>query len=251
LNCRYCGTPTLLSHQRQWHDKHASAARAAALRIDAEATVNQNANYALMAALSNVICCWIGVPGVVAVILGARTRSLARSHGLVVPGRALAAMAIGALATVSALAFWIWFGFDSKRIDDRRTELRQRVEKQAAASTLDHDTACSMVELRLLEQGFEGTSEFGISGVHCNGTLTQDGNRATLDEVTFKKSSEPRKVTACFKRGGRWAVDKLATDGQCEGLPPPPPAATQDSPPRPAVDPGRRKPAADPFNDHR
>jgi hypothetical protein len=178
---------------------------------------------------------------VIAVILGVRTRSLARAHGLVVPGRALAAIGVGGFAVVATIVFWIWIGSDMKRVNERRTDLRRRLENRTAQVKLDQETACAMVELRLLEQGFEGTSEFGIDGVHCDGVVTEEGDRATLDDVGFIKSSKPWKGIACFRRGARWSIDKLTTAARCDEPPSPPAAPSQGGAAPASTGAGRRK----------
>jgi hypothetical protein len=161
---------------------------------------------------------------------------------LIVPGRALAAIAVGALSIVTAVSMWIWVGSDMKRVDDRRTDLRRRIENRTAQPKLDQETACWMVELRLLEQGFEGTSEFGVDNVHCDGAVTQEGDRATLDEVTFTKSSTPWKGIACFKRSSRWTIDKLTTASYCDEPASRPTGATQGAGAPTSTGAGRKKP---------
>lgn len=183
----------------------AQAAREKA-RVDAEVTAA--ARSALIVSLVGLIVCCIPVIPIAAIVMGARARGLAKQHGVRTPSNATTAIALGVTSILLFGAFVAWSIVQDQQKEERIAKLEASIEEDVDDKKLDVETACTLVEIHLLQEGYKGTSAVNIDGVSCPGKLTQKGEKAELDDVRIK-SSKPETAIACFKRGNKWYVERI------------------------------------------
>jgi hypothetical protein len=249
--CRYCGTanPEGAELLREEHVRAEAEAAAIEAHLEhdhahAQAVLDENARLAFKWAMAGLVLCCLPIPAIVALVMAIRTQSAAKRHDNVVPGRATAALVI---SVVSLLLFSGGVGVylvDSHMKESRTQELRDIVRRTGTSAVIDQTTACSLVELKLIEDGFEGTTWTLGDRFFCHGKLAQNGEHAVLHDAEAKIGGAGGKnVMACFKHGERWTVEKVLREGgSCEPIVP---AATASSAqaPRPSAAPSSSAPA--------
>jgi hypothetical protein len=209
----------------------------------AQAALDENARLALKWSLAGLVLCCIPIPAIVALVLAMRTQAAAKRHDDVVPGRATAALVISVATLCLFFGLVAVYLVDSHTKKTRVLELRDVVERTWTSTVIDQVTACAIVEMDLIEHGFEGTSWTLGDSFSCHGRLEQNGDRAVLRDAEAKIGSNRTHVVGCLKRSEHWMVDKLLRDGgSCEPVVAAP-AASSATPPRPSAPPPSAAPA--------
>jgi hypothetical protein len=248
--CRYCGAPSPEGAELLREEQIRAEAQAAALEAHLEhdearalAALQANASLAFKWALAGLFCC-IPIPAVVALVLAIRTQNAARRHGNVIPGRATAAVVISIVSLLFFVGVGVTLLVDSHLKGRRTQELQDVVGRTWTSPVIDQVTACSLVELKLIQDGFDGTSWTLGDRFACPGKLEQHGERAVLHDAEAKiGSGGEKRLTACLKRGERWMVEKVIREGEaCEPVAPVTVTVTSVVPaPRPNAAPPTRK----------
>jgi hypothetical protein len=176
-----------------------------------EAQVKSAASNALVVSIIGLVICCIPVIAIVALVMGVRARGLARQHGVIPPGGAAAAIAISVVSLIAFAAGLTFSIVEDQRKQERITKLEKRIEDDVDDKKLDLDTACALVEIHVLEEGYGGTSATSIEGVDCPGKLRNQGETASLDDIQIK-STKTETAVACFKRGSKWYVERLGKE---------------------------------------
>jgi hypothetical protein len=208
----------------------------------AQAALDDNARLAFKWAMAGLVLCCIPIPAVVALVLAIRTQKAAKQHGNVVPGRATAALVISVATLMLFFGAMTVYAVDSHLKESRARELQDIVERTWTSTVIDHTTACSLAELKLIKDGFEGKSWTLGDSFSCHGKLEQTGERAVLHDGETGIGGNRAHVMACLKRGERWMVEKLLREGRsCEPVVAAP-AASSPPPPRPSAAPSATSP---------
>ena len=218
LSCPFCKTATPMAEQQAQeealaHARFESQQRETTKRT-AETEVNRSATMALIWSLAGLLCCFV-FPSIVALVLAIRARKLAKERSVVIPGSATIALVLASVEIVALLGFTTWMVLDFRRVAHEREALQARVAQSAAAAKLDQPTACTLTHIALLTDGYQGHGATSIEDFDCPGKLTQTGDRASLEDVHFKASTDKHIVTACFKHGARWIVDGFREGKSC------------------------------------
>lgn len=224
--CPYCGTVTPAGAAARAHGAlleqqkaRFAAEQEHARRVAEIASLGRSATAALYWSVAGLVFCCIPVPAVVALVLAYRTQATAKRLGVSVPVQTIVAYVFGALALLTFTSAAISATLDARRLAQRKEALAQRIEKGAGAPSLDHDTACALAELSLLQDGWAKTSGSQIEAFDCAGKLELQGDRLALGGIRFKTSSTQPvvTVTACLARGGRWYVASMHEgDDRCD-----------------------------------
>jgi hypothetical protein len=248
--CRYCGTlsPEGTSLLREEHIRAEAEAAAIEAHLEhdharAQAALDENARLALKWAIAGLVLCCVPVPAIVALVMAVRTQKAARLNDSVVPGRATAALVISAATLLlfsGAIAVYL---VDSHMKESRSRELRDIAQRTWTSTVIDQATACALLELKVIESGFNGKSWTLGDSFACHGKIEQNGDRAVLHDAEVGIGGDNAHVVACMKRGERWMVEKVLREGtSCE---PALPAAAASSapPPRASAPPSSAAPA--------
>jgi hypothetical protein len=247
--CRYCGTPspegTLRLREEHIRAEAEAVALEAHLEYDharAQAALDDNARLALKWAIAGVVLCCMPIPAIVALVMAIRTQAAAKRHDNVVPGRATAALVISVATLVLFCGAIGLYLVDSHRKESRRRELYDIVGRTWTSTVIDQTTACALLELKLIDTGFDGKSWTMGDGFACHGKLEQNADRAVLHDADAHIGSGDAHVMACMKRGERWMVEKVLREGaSCD--PVAPPAVSSSAPlPRPSAQPSSAVP---------
>ena len=226
LGCSSCGQATPLGVERaRWQEHAAEQARMGAMSAwyraraeQATTAVGAGRTSLALGIVSSFLFC---IPlGVVPVLLGARSRKLARQAGMDVPASAWAGLIFGILSLLGFVGLWtavfVSIHEDTLANDDRIRELQRSVAAHAADRVLGHETACQLAELSVRKDGFHGDHSSTPKTFDCEGKLTLQGEHAMLEDFRFHGSDD---VTAavCFKYGAQWYVDDFRNDPSCLG----------------------------------
>jgi hypothetical protein len=248
--CRYCGTPSPEGALRLREEHIRAEAEAAALEAHleyddarAQAALNDNARLALKWAIAGLVLWCVPIPAIVALVMAIRTQAAAKQHDNVIPGRATAALVISVVTLVLLCGAIGLYLVDSHRKESRKRELYDVVGRTWTSTVIDQTTACALLELKLIESGFDGKSWTPGDGFACHGKLEQNGDHAVLHDADAHVGGDDARVMACMKRGERWMVEKVLREGApCD--PVAPPAVTSSAPPpRPSAQPSSVVPA--------
>jgi len=175
------------------------------------------------------------IPALVALILVYRARLLAREKGFVFPTQATIGLVLGVMTLLTSGGFYVFAGVLAVQKQQAIHALEQATAAKASETTLDHDTACALVQMHLLEHGYgHGDS---VTDVKCDGALDQQGEVATLHDVTFDVSTSFHTANATLRRGARWVVERVADSST---------AGTSAAPAAHPVAPAPASPAAKP-----
>jgi hypothetical protein len=231
--CPYCHTQTpygqRLAEQQVAYQYHASQAeqhRQDAQRNSQQEAVRKNARHAMIWSLLGVVSCCFPL-ALVGLVMGLNAKSNARRVGIVAPGTSTAAVIFGICSLMLFGAGVVLYIIDSQEREERIATLRTELANVLAQEAIQQRSACSLVELWVLENGFAGSSGLNVDGFQCDGKLEQTGEEAALHDVQFTTGSDERqRVSACLVRGSRWSVRELRPDGSCAA---PSPAATSIS----------------------
>jgi hypothetical protein len=225
LACPYCFTQTHYGRQHseqqaayQYQAAQADQAQRAAERHARQQALSKKGQHAMFWSLAGTLtCCFPGA--VVGLVMGLNVKSAAKKEGMIPPGTSTVAVVLGCCAIALFCVGVALYIDDSRTRDSRIAALEAQVEGARARESLDQPTACALVELGLLQEGYSGKSGIMIQGFKCDGKLTQNAERAALADVHFATGSSPEArhvVTACLNRGARWSVKELRADGSCD-----------------------------------
>ncbi len=222
LACPYCQTQTAYGKAHaeqqaayQYHAAQAYDAQRAAERHARQQTLTKKAQHALFASLGATLTCCLPF-AFVGLVMGLNVKKAARQEGMVAPASATAAVALGVFALASFAGVLALGLHVNQELDERVAELSAQLEPGRSSQTLDTATACGLIELELLQQGYAGKTGVSIAAFQCDGRLEQTGDQAQLQDVRFRTSSDDRHtVSGCLVRGSRWSVKELRADGSC------------------------------------
>lgn len=222
LTCPYCGTETpnapkarALKEQQERHAAQLAAVDASKARQKDLIALQASAKNSFYASIIGVVCC-IPVGSVVGLVLAFRARGVAKRLQTAVPWQAMAAIILG--------VFWIGFfslamvmgAIGEREKAARVAAIRETTKDAVLKPELDDATACSLVEIALLE-GYAGGKGGNLGLFRCEGKLEQTGEKALLHDLEFARSSndKPRRVDACLSKGKKWKVDAIGRGEGC------------------------------------
>jgi serine/threonine-protein kinase len=191
-------------------------AAAPAAAIDA-AAVKRSGRTSLIIAIVGLVLFPLVPLAFIAVVVGIRTLALSLRSRALMPGTAIAAIAIGLpVVLFDAVLYYalaeVYF-VDRPAAKAHYAELQKELGDAAAAPTLDHRTACVLVQMYMAHESVQtnGMNE----DVSCRGELSfPTTTTAQLTGVDFYKSGDFDSKTACLRYDGRWHVTEMR-DGDC------------------------------------
>ena len=246
LACPFCKAPTPFAQQQNAQGERERQAREAAelvarqrndvfARANAQTELDRLAHQSVVWSGIGILFCFLPIPALVALILVYRARLLAREKGFVFPTQATIGLVLGVMTLLTSGGFYVFAGVLAVQKQQAIHALEQATAAKASETTLDHDTACALVQMHLLEHGYgHGDS---VTDVKCDGALDQQGEVATLHDVTFDVSTSFHTANATLRRGARWVVERVADSST---------AGTSAAPAAHPVAPAPASPAAKP-----
>jgi hypothetical protein len=145
----------------------------------------------------------------VGLVLGFRSRALARRVGLVIPTTATLGIVV-AVIQMLVFAAAIAFGIHAQRQVDARLEaLERELGTRPDQPVLTQPTACALAERFLLQNGYAKQSETSIEFLRCDGALEQTAQSAELRGLEFEAGDQKVRANACLSRGARWSVTAI------------------------------------------
>jgi hypothetical protein len=228
--CSFCGVVTpfglqqqqLLQHQAaQAHAFHAHREHEQTQRKQHEASValKRGADAALFWGIGGLVGCFCFIPSVVAIVLGFRSRTMARRYNLVIPTNATLGLVLGAVGILGGAGLITIGVVEDMRRDSSLSEIEQQLEGKLQRPTIDQASACLLVRRSLLKGEYKDSNST-VDGFSCDGKLTLQGDKGVLDDVRFKRSSERHVVRACLTRGERWTVGSFRDgNASCDEAP--------------------------------
>jgi hypothetical protein len=218
-SCPYCGlaTPLVVERQRaaEQAEREAKARADQEARTREDAALQKSAKTAFYWSLMGFVAWCLGIPSVVGLVLGMRTRGRAHRAGAATPGYATVAVVLGTIGTV-IFGLLVIIGIRQVRMDfARRTELMAAIETGARAEKLETAAACALVELQLRTHGVGGHTRQQIP--ECP-VIAQAGETASLTgiRVPANGTTPSLDLTGCLRReSGTWRVVELRTEGPC------------------------------------
>jgi hypothetical protein len=233
--CPYCRTVTAHGFARREAEAAAFRAEAeadrardhafaSAQRAEAERSLQRSSRHALLWSLAGfVLCC--SPLALVGLVLGFRSRALARRVGLVIPTTATLGIVL-AVTQMLVFAAAIVFGIHAQmQVDARLEALERELGTEPDQPMLSQPTACKLAERFLLQNGYGEHSETSIERLRCDGALTQTASSAALEALEFEAGDGKVRANACFSRGARWSVTAVQ-ERNCSGPAVPPAAAS-------------------------
>jgi hypothetical protein len=220
--CPYCHTQTqygreLGAHQAayQYHAAQAEQARREAEHRAHQEAVKKKSGQALIWSIVGLVTCCSPL-AIVGLVMGLNVKSAAKKVAVLPPGSSTAAVVLGVCSLLIFSLGVTMYVIDSREKDARVETLKSRIEGRLSGSDIDQQSACALVEIQLLEDGYADKSGISIDGFQCDGKLELEGETATLRDVRFRTSSTERyAVAACLVRGNRWSLKELRADGRC------------------------------------
>lgn len=223
LTCPYCGVDTpnaaqarALKEQQERHAQQLAAVDAGRARQQALLAVETSSKNAFYASILGVVICCLPAGSVVGIVMGLKARKTAATLGASAPWQSMAAIVLG--------VFWLGFftlalvmgAVTEREKAERVAAIRAATKDAASQATLDAATACSLIELTLLEGG-AGLKGGAVRVFHCEGKLEVDGDRAVMKDLEYARSTadQPKRVDGCLSRGSRWKVDAIGLGPGC------------------------------------
>jgi hypothetical protein len=217
--CPYCRTVTAHGFARREAEAAAFRAQAeadrardhafaSAQRAEAERSLQRSSRHALLWSLGGFFLCCSPL-ALVGLVLGFRSRALARRVGLVIPTTATLGIV---LAVIQMLVFTAAIGFGihaERQVDARLETLERELGTKPEQPMLSQPTACGLAERFLLQNGHGEHSGTSIERLRCDGALTQTAGTAALAALEFEAGTEKVRANACFSRGARWSVTAI------------------------------------------
>jgi hypothetical protein len=228
LACPYCRAPTPVAARARDEEQRRASYEAAQHAYAAEHErrvgldrLERAASTSLWTSLGSIILCCVPVLQAVSIAMYLRARSTAKALGVPVPAKATAGLAVSLATLLGGGAFMTWAFLRDRALATAAEERIAVLEKQTAASaqatSLDAPTACALAELHTLRDGFGGERGHNLTSFQCVGRLTVQSDRASVEDFRFRAESHDKKFTAtvCLKRGAKWFVSEMKTDGDC------------------------------------
>ena len=221
-HCPYCGklTPHGSSHMARAAEQAGrdGAAREQAEREREQAQLNRarqamlrSARHALLWPLSGMLFCLVPIPALVGIVMWWRARAAARTHVFILPHKATVGMVLAVVQLCLGVGFWTYLASELHRVDERRQALTATTRKARKQLEIEQQTACDLVELHLLNEGFGEDGPINIQAFDCSGKLEREGEHAFLHDVRFSKHT----CQAELRFGARWSVAEL-TGPDCQ-----------------------------------
>jgi hypothetical protein len=224
LACPYCHIQTHYGRQHaehqaayQYQAAQANQQQQAAERYARQQAISKKAQHSLYWALAGTLTCCFPA-AIVGMVMGLNVKSAAKREGAIAPGTSTAAVVIGCFAVALFCLGVVLYINDSRTRDARMALLHTETDTARSREVIDQPLACALTELELLEQGYDGKSGIMIQGFRCDGKLETVPEGTALRDVRFATGSSPEDryvATACLKRGARWSVSQIRTDGLC------------------------------------
>jgi hypothetical protein len=219
LACPYCRFTTpagVAAHQQQQAQAHHQAQWAAHANyvhtsVAAARTKSTSTQALVFGILGIVLFC---TPlGLVGVIQGVRARGMAREARMPVPGSGTAGLILSILSLVTSIAgitmLHLGVEEDKAAAEKRAAAIDARLGNKPSAVVLDRQTACDLAEAHVWREGDGNIGNHIVKSVQCMGKVTYEGDRADLDLVRVKDSTQTYDSHVCFKRGGKWFVERV------------------------------------------
>lgn len=215
--CPYCRftTPTGVAartyqaQQAQWAAQ-AQYVQSAAARVRTTSTGGQALLFGILGIV--LFCLPLGIVGIVQ---GFRARGMARALQMPIPGTATVGLVLSILSLFTSIGGVVLINQsvenDKAEAERHAAAIDARLGKRPLAPVLDHDVACGLVEAHLYREGYGSVSNFNVQGFECVGKLTQTSDRAEIDVVRMKDSTQKYEFRACLRRGERWYVSATTT----------------------------------------
>ena len=144
----------------------------------------------------------IGVPiccaplSIIGGVLGFRSLRLAKAEGIPAPTQAFIAIGAAVVSTLLLAGAIVLGGVDAREKQERLEHVQARLAGRREAPALDSAVACSLIEERLLEDGYANTTTTP-GAVHCDGAVEPSGIRAKMKDVASPfRTSPPRRPHA-------------------------------------------------------
>jgi hypothetical protein len=217
--CPYCRTVTAHGFARREAEAAAFRAQAeadrardhafaSAQRAEAERSLQRSSRHALLWSLGGFLLCCSPL-ALIGLVLGFRSRALARRVGLVIPVTATLGIVV-AVIQMLVFAAAIAFGIHAQmQVDARLEALERELGTRPDQPVLTQPTACALAERFLLQHGYGKHSETAIEHLRCDGALEQTAQSAELGALEFDAGDQKVRAHACFSRGARWSVTAI------------------------------------------
>lgn len=229
--CPYCRTLTAHGFARREAEAAAFRAQAEAdrardhafamaQRAEAERSLRRSSRHAFLWSVGGFVLCCSPV-ALIGLVLGFRSRALARRVGLVIPTTATLGIVL-ALTQIAVFAAAIAFAiYAQSQVNARLEVLERELGNQPEQAVLTQPTACGLAERYLLQNGYDEHSELGIEDLRCDGALEQTASSAELKALEFEAGGKRVRASVCFARGARWSVSAVQARGCSEAGTPP------------------------------
>ena len=219
LTCPFCNAITPFGLRQREQDDYARLSRDAAevhaaqgrdfqargvAQIQLEALGRQSVIWSVV----GVVLCCFPVPSLVALVLAYRARVVAREKGFVFPAQATIGLLLSIVTLLMSASFYAFAGVSAVQKQRRIHGLETETAASATAATIDHDTACKLIEILLLHHGYSSCSD-SIDNFACDGALEQHGTTAIVHDVAFDVTSTSHTADATLRHGARWLVEAL------------------------------------------
>jgi hypothetical protein len=199
-------------HQAQWA-AHASYVHTSVATARMKSTATQSLVFGILGII--LFCTPLGIVGL---IQGVRARGMARQAQAPVPGTGTAGLVLSILSLITSITGIVLLDRgveeDKAAAEQRAVAIERRIGNKASASILDRDTACGLAEIHVWREGDGKIAHHIAKSVQCMGKLRLEGDRAELDLVRVKSSTDQNDSHVCFKRGDRWYVESFSS-GAC------------------------------------
>jgi hypothetical protein len=234
--CPYCRTVTAFGFARREAEAAAFRAQAeadrardhafaSAQRAEAERSLQRSSRHALLWSLGGFFLCCSPL-ALIGLVLGLRSRALARRVGLVIPTTATLGVVL-AVTQMLVFAAAMVLGIRAQmQVDARLEALDRELGTKPDQPVLSQPTACGLAERFLLQNGYGEHSETSIEGLRCDGALAQTATTAVLGALEFDAGDQKIRANACFSRGARWSVTAIQERACSEQAAPPAPSGS-------------------------
>ena len=221
LACPYCkfttpqGVAAHQHHQAQQQQQAQWAAHASYVHTSvANARMKSTGTQSLVFGILGIIlfCTPLGIVGIVQ---GFRARGMSKAANAPVPGTATAGLILSFISLFTSIGFITWASYDAdekRAVNEKKASaIEARLGTKPNAIVLDRDTACGLAEAHLLRDGDGHMQGYSVTTVQCMGKLSFEDDKGELDLVRVKgtTSSENYDSHVCFRRGGKWFVERV------------------------------------------
>lgn len=219
LACPYCKFTTpqgVIAHrQQQAHAQHQAQWAAHAHHVQtsvAGARMKSTATQSLVFGILGLIlfCTPLGIVGI---LQWFRARGMAREAHAKIPTVATAGLVLSIVSLVTSVGGIALLNRDlaedEAAAEKRAAAIEARLGSRPNATVLDRQTACDLAEAHIWREGDGRIANHLVRNVDCMGTVSVEGERADLDLVRVKSSTQKYDSHVCFRRGGKWFVERV------------------------------------------